>query len=86
MFRGGSTFIWILPGDRVKIEVSSYGSTGKECIIYRLCKEDLNDSGIFLFHSWGVRGSKIKETFFTSKNRFRIKVRNRKYENKGFRS
>ena len=49
------SFIRILPGDRVKIEVSSYGSTSKECIIYRLRKEDLNDSGIF-FISF-VRGS-----------------------------
>nr|QHN54056.1 translation initaion factor IF-1 [Aglaonema costatum] len=36
-------FIRILPGDRVKIEVSSYDSTSKGRIIYRLRNEDLND-------------------------------------------
>nr|YP_010624976.1 Translational initiation factor [Aglaonema modestum]WBG69256.1 Translational initiation factor [Aglaonema modestum] len=36
-------FTRILPGDRVKIEVSSYDSTSKGRIIYRLRNEDLND-------------------------------------------
>nr|WBG73238.1 translation initiation factor 1 [Aglaonema hybrid cultivar] len=36
-------FTRILPRDRVKIEVSSYDSTSKGRIIYRLRNENLND-------------------------------------------
>nr|YP_009566428.1 translational initiation factor 1 [Neottia cordata]QBB10018.1 translational initiation factor 1 [Neottia cordata] len=36
------SFIRILPGDRVKIEMSRYDST-RGRIIYRLRKKDLND-------------------------------------------
>nr|QXO02946.1 initiation factor 1 [Cheirostylis thailandica] len=36
------SFIRILPGDRVKVEMSHYDST-RGRIIYRLCKKDSND-------------------------------------------
>nr|YP_010574146.1 translational initiation factor 1 [Caladium lindenii]UZH93991.1 translational initiation factor 1 [Caladium lindenii] len=36
-------FIRVLPGDRVKIEVSSYDSTSRGRLIYRLRNEVLND-------------------------------------------
>ena len=85
-------FIHILSVDRVKFEESDYDSNGGH-IIYHL--STLKQNGLMIrrfsqfchsFRRDRTRNSKFQETYFLPIKRFRIKLRNDKYENKSLRS
>nr|YP_010534395.1 translational initiation factor 1 [Sapindus rarak]UYA95496.1 translational initiation factor 1 [Sapindus rarak]UYA95587.1 translational initiation factor 1 [Sapindus delavayi] len=68
-------FIHILPGDRIKIEVSRYDSNRRR-IISRLLNKDSTGEAVFQhsFHEDPIHSSKISRNLFSSNKESRFEI------------